>query len=288
MRSSEEIYSLVLSVAQNDERIRAVILNGSRANPKLKEDRFSDFDIVYIVTHLESFTSDHKWIEVFGETLIVQMPDQMVIPESVDTSVVKTSFGYLMLFKDGNRIDLTLFLLDKVKDQFHPGSLSIVLLDKDKQFSSLPPASDKDFIIKQPKKKEFSDCCNEFWWVSTYVAKGLWRKEITYAKSMMENPVRNMFMQMLEWYVGIKTDFSVSSGKNGKYLEKYIEPALWKRVLATYPDAEIENTWKALFLMTRIFSEIAQSIALKLVFNYNTIEAENVKNYLEEIKLLQK
>jgi aminoglycoside 6-adenylyltransferase len=288
MRTSEEIYSLITSVAQNDERIRVVILNGSRANSKLKEDRFSDFDIVYIVTGLDSFTRNHKWIDVFGETLIVQMPDQMLIPAPSGPSTDETSFGYLMLFKDGNRIDLTLFSSDKVKDEFKPGSLSVILLDKDKQFSLLPPPSDADYIIKRPGEKEFQDCCNEFWWVSTYVAKGLWRNEITYAKYMMEGPVRDMFMQMLEWYVGLRTDFSVSFGKNGKHIEEYIEPSLWKQVLATYPDSDIKNIWKALFLMTNLFSEIAQSIALKLIFSYNTAEAENVKTYLQEINSPQK
>jgi aminoglycoside 6-adenylyltransferase len=207
----------------------------------------------------------------------------MVIPAPSGLPVAKNSFGYLMLFKDGNRIDLTLFPLDKLKDEFWPGSLSIVLLDKDKLFSSMPPATDSDYIIKRPNEKEFLDCCNEFWWVSTYIAKGLWRNEITYTKYMMENPVRNMFMQMLEWYVGTRTDFSVSFGKNGKYLEEYIEPSLWKQVLATYPDAGIENIWQALFLMTSLFSETASSIALKLTFGYNTTEAENIKTYLQEI-----
>ncbi|MES1225430.1 MAG: aminoglycoside 6-adenylyltransferase, partial [Bacteroidota bacterium] len=184
-------------------------------------------------------------------------------------------------------IDLTLFPADKIHQRFNPGSLTVVLLDKDNLFSSLPPAGDADSIISVPGEKEFLDCCNEFWWVSTYVAKGLWRKEITYAKFMMESPVRDMFMQMLEWYVGVKTDFSVSFGKNGKYLVKYIEPMLWRRILVTYPDSAIENIWASLFLMTDIFSEIAQMIALKLIFNYNSTEAENVKDYLHEIKYIQ-
>jgi len=283
MRSSEEIFNLIIAVAQKDERIRAVILNGSRANPNLEQDRFSDFDIVYIVTELESFTNDHNWIDVFGEKLIVQMPDQMIIPAPSDTGTDKISFGYLMLLKDSNRIDLTLFPLAGIKDHFRPGSLSTVLLDKDNQFSSLPPASDGDFVVKRPAEKEFTDCCNEFWWVSTYIAKGLWRKEITYAKYMMEKPERDMFMQMLEWYIGMQTDFTVSVGRNGKYLEKYIEPDLWKRILLTYPDAEIRNIWKSLFLMTDIFSETAQHIAGKINCKYNKTEAENVSAYLNKI-----
>jgi aminoglycoside 6-adenylyltransferase len=50
MRSEEEIMFMLLDVAKKDERIRAVLLNGSRANPTGKKDKFQDFDIVYITT----------------------------------------------------------------------------------------------------------------------------------------------------------------------------------------------------------------------------------------------
>ena len=40
MRSEREMMNLILGTAQADERIRAVILNGSRANPNVKRDIF--------------------------------------------------------------------------------------------------------------------------------------------------------------------------------------------------------------------------------------------------------
>ncbi len=99
MRSEEEIITLILNIAKNDKRVRAVLLNGSRANPNVKKDRLQDFDIVYIVTEIKTFLNDHDWINIFGERLILQMPKEMVIGEKSDDS----SFQYLMLFKDGNR-----------------------------------------------------------------------------------------------------------------------------------------------------------------------------------------
>ena len=52
MRSEKEMYDLILGYANADENIRAVILNGSRANPNRKPDPFNDFDIVYLVRNL--------------------------------------------------------------------------------------------------------------------------------------------------------------------------------------------------------------------------------------------
>ncbi|MCD6289911.1 MAG: aminoglycoside 6-adenylyltransferase [Anaerolineae bacterium] len=36
MRSEQEMYQLILETARNDERIRAVILSGSRADPNAR------------------------------------------------------------------------------------------------------------------------------------------------------------------------------------------------------------------------------------------------------------
>ena len=68
MRSEQEMLALILETAKSNDRIRAVMLNGSRVNPHAARDIFQDFDIVYFVTDLPSFTSDHTWIDRFGES----------------------------------------------------------------------------------------------------------------------------------------------------------------------------------------------------------------------------
>jgi aminoglycoside 6-adenylyltransferase len=283
MREEKEMFELILEAAQKDERIRAVILNGSRANSKVKKDIFQDFDIVYVVTELESFTRNHAWIDVFGERVILQMPEQMQLPGYPANS--RDTFAYLMRFKDGNRIDLTLFPVEKIRHRVKLDSLSVLLLDKDDLFPALPEPDDSDYLIKKPTEKEFLDVCNEFWWVSTYVAKGLARDEITYAKEMLETTVRKMLMQLLEWQIGIETDFSVNFGASGKYLKRYVTPELYQKILATYTDAEAENIWASLLLMTEIFTDTAGKIARHFGFSYNETESKNVIDYLLGVKL---
>ena len=131
MRNEKEVITQILNLAKKDDRIRAVLLNGSRANPKAKKDKFQDFDIVYIVNEMDSFLSDHNWIDVFGDWLIIQIPKEMNLGETDDSNDENPSFAYLILFKDGNRIDLTLFPADKSETAFEGDSLTISLLDKD-------------------------------------------------------------------------------------------------------------------------------------------------------------
>ena len=74
MRTVDEMMELILKKAREDERIRAVTMEGSRANPNAVHDEYSDFDICYFVKDVREFTNDKTWIDYFGERLILQCP----------------------------------------------------------------------------------------------------------------------------------------------------------------------------------------------------------------------
>jgi aminoglycoside 6-adenylyltransferase len=192
MRSEQAMLALIVETAQRDERVRAVVMNGSRANPHARRDIFQDFDIAYLVTNVDSFRADQHWIDRFGELMILQMPEAMGDPPPMKDG----RFAYLMQFTDGNRIDLTLLPIAKLHE-FKRDSLSLLLLDKDGIVEPFPAPSESDYLPKPPTAKAFFDCCNEFWWVCPYVAKGLWREEIVYAKYMLDQVVRAQLMQLL-------------------------------------------------------------------------------------------
>lgn len=281
MRSEQAMYDLILSTAREDERIRAVMLNGSRANPNAPRDIFQDFDIVYFVTEVESFKRDPQWIARFGELMILQLPDDMQDPPPDESC----GYTYLMQFTDGNRIDLNLFPIDQLGRR-EKDSQSILLLDKDGLLGSLPPASDADYLPKPPTARQFADCCNEFWWVSPYVAKGLWRRELPYARHMLDEVMRTELMKMLAWAVGVQTGFAVSPGKMGKYLERYLEPEWWQLLLGTYADASYEHTWEALLAMGQLFRLAAQRVARHLGFDYPQGDDERVSAHLRHVRTL--
>jgi len=280
MRSSEEIKRLIIDVARKDDRIRTVLLNGSRANSKILPDKYQDFDIVYVVDDVESFISDKTWTNLFGDKLIWQLPDEMVVGQKVPE---KGPRSLLMLFKDGNRIDLTLLSKKEINMNYETDSLTMVWLDKDNLFPDIGLPNDSDYLVREPTEKEFLDTCNEFWWVCTYVAKGLVRNEIIYSKEMLETVVRPMFMNVIAWNIGIETNFSVAVGKGGKFMEKFLAPDLYKKILKTYSDHTLENNWKSLFLMMHEFGQLARTVAVSLKFNYVMTEEKNVTAYVEQL-----
>ena len=281
MRTEQQMLDMILETARCDERIRAVIMNGSRANPNASRDIFQDFDIVYLVTDVAPFTNNREWIQRFGDMMILQMPEAMGDPPPQNDG----GFGYLMQFMDGNRIDLGIFPLSKI-NEIYGDSLSILLLDKDGLVKPFPPASDRDYLPKPPDARAFDDCCNEFWWVSTYVAKGLWRREILYAKAMLDEYVRAQLMKMLVWHTGVKTGFQANPGKLGKYFQELLEPEVWDLLQKTYSDASYDRAWDALFSTCALFRKVAIPIAEQFGFEYPSEDDRRVSAHLEHVRRL--
>jgi len=282
MRTEQEMFSLILTYAENDENIRAVVLNGSRANPNIKKDIFQDYDVVYYVKNMTPLIRNQELIDYFGELIILQLPDDM----GKEVYSEGDSYAYLMQFVDGNRIDLSISPLDQLERSTSEDSLTVILLDKDGRIINQPEASDLSYRPQKPTDKMFTDCCNEFWWLNPYVAKGLWRRELIYSRYVLDCLLRNEFMKMMDWFFGIKTGFNRSMGKQGKFLHEVLHPTDWEMLQATYVTAEFENIWQSLSVMGNLFRKVAKDVANTLNFNYPEEDDQKVIAFIRLIRTL--
>lgn len=279
MRSEHKMMDLILDTATRDNRVRAVTMNGSRVVNR-KKDKFQDFDIVYFVNDLESYLKDPDWIDVFGERLYMQTKDDQVFdPSGLD----EDHYIYLMLFKDGNRIDLSLIDVESFMDTFTEDPMVKVLLDKDGRLKEPHDPDDSHFNVRKPSAALFSSCVNETLFVSTNVAKGLWREEPTYALEMLAI-IRRCLRGMLAWHVGVDYDFKVSVGKFSKYLEEYLDDNLSKGLMDTYVSADIDSVWSGLFTLMETFDASASYVSEKLGYPYSPEETEEIVAYLRSVK----
>lgn len=279
MRSEKEMLDLIINTANEDPRIRAAYLEGSRVNPTVQADIFQDYDVVYVVEETKSFREDSTWIDRFGKRLYMQYPeDSAYFPSDVGNC-----YGWLMQFADGNRLDLHVCTMETVKRDLE---LYRVLVDKDNLLPSEPVKSEEIYWVKKPTPEQFHDTCNEFWWCLNNVAKGLWRKEIPYVMDMVNIYVRPMLTRIVEWKIGVDNHFSVSAGKCAKYMERYVSEDIYRRYLATYSSAETEAIWDSVLGMCDLFHEIAAELSEAMEYPYDDTEAENGRAYLEHVRRL--
>jgi aminoglycoside 6-adenylyltransferase len=279
MRTEQQMYQLILDIAQKDDRVLAVYMNGSRTNKNVPRDIFQDYDIVYVVPETKSFMEDKKWIEQFGEIMYMQYPEDSPFGQSEK----EKSYGWLMQFTDGNRIDLHVVALEFASVSIKMDRLCRILLDKGNYLPDIVAATDEDFWIKKPSEEHFLACCNEFWWCSNNLAKGLWRDEILYVQDMTNFVVRKELERMLSYKVGILTDYSVSVGKSAKYIKNWLSEDEYERYLNTFFGRRTDEAKKAIIEMCELFKETALFVADKLGYSYNRLEGESAASFLKHV-----
>jgi aminoglycoside 6-adenylyltransferase len=269
---------LILGAARADERIRAVLLSGSRANPAVPKDIYQDYDITYFVGDITPFYNNPAWVEErFGKPLIMQMPEAMRYP------VGDGNFNYMMIYPDGVRIDLS-FVFKKYTDDGEP---AVVLLDKDNGGGFLPPLPDPGdgyWHIKQPSPLFYYSCCNNFWWCLNNVAKGIARDELPYVMHMLNVYVRSEMHDMINWYIGTRHGFNLSTGKDGKYFKKYLPSELYAQYAATYSGSGCDEVWAAVDTMCDLFHALALTVAAHFGFTYRQNEEDGIREYLKMVK----
>ncbi len=264
-RTDDDVLATIVATARADERVRAVVLSGSRADPAAPADDLRDFDVVYVVNDVAALVGERAWLGAFGEPAIVQTPDAMGgAPAREDGAPLRDNggFAFLMQFTDGHRIDLTLLPVATMSSFRHGGS-AVVLYDPDHIVPVPPPPDAPHHVPEPPTLGSFADACNEFWWVAPYVAKGLLRGELTYARHHLDTVMRAQLMTVLEWQVAGANRFARGAGKFGRHLRRELDAGRCALLEATFASADADGTWDALEAMARLFRDVACEVAVR-------------------------
>lgn len=267
MRTEIEMLDGILQTAKTLQ-VKAVAMSGSRACPKSPKDEFQDYDVVYIVDDLDNLTSDLSWLNQFGKRIIEQ-----------EVSLSNRHL-YLMLFEDDNRIDLTLCPKEHIQEWVDSEAGFTILEDEKGLFESYSPSS-KRFWIHPATETDFEKACNEFWWVSAYVVKGICRKQVIYATDHLYGICQQELLKVLAWQVASDKGM-VDVGKNYKYLFNYLPTGKEKEFSDLLDFSSLDKITQSLFATMELFHQEAQSLANKMGFNYDKEVAERMIEYAEE------
>ena len=266
MRTDQEILELILETAKKLQ-IDAVALSGSRTDTKAPKDEFQDYDVVYVVDDLDTLTRDLAWLHQFGTRNIEQH------------NILGHRRLYLMLFEDGNRIDLALCPKEHINEWVDSEAGFTVLEDEKGLFEAYLP-NPKRYWIAPPSEEEFTASCNEFWWVSAYVVKGICRKQVIYATDHLYGICQQELLKVLAWQVASDRG-KVDIGKNYKYLFNYL-PAEKKKEFSNLLDfSSLDKIIQSLLATMQIFHQEAQSLSQKMGFEYDREVAEKMIQYAE-------
>ena len=267
MRTETEMLNRILQIAKTIQ-VEAIAMSGSRTDTTAPKDEFQDYDVVYVVDDLDNLTRDISWLDQFGKRIIEQ----------------EVTLGhrrlYLMLFEDGNRIDLTLCPKDHIQEWVDSEADYTVLKDEKSLFESYT-TSPQRYWTNPASPIDFEKACNEFWWVSAYVVKGIHRNHLVYATDHLYGICQQELLKILAWQVAANKGM-VDVGKNYKYLFQYLPAEKEKEFSNLLDFSSVEKLTQSLFATMTLFHQEAQAFSLKTGFPYDKETAEKMIEYAKE------
>lgn len=267
MRTEPEMFDVILQTAK-EMQVNAVAMSGSRTNPNGPKDEFQDYDVVYIVEDLDGLIADLAWLERFGKRMI----EQHVLLDHRRL--------YLMLFEDGNRIDLTLFPKEHIREWVDSEADFTVLDDPQGLFAPYAPTP-KRYWTAPASATDFDKSCNEFWWVSAYVVKGIHRDHLIYATDHLYGICQQELLKVLAWRVAADKG-TIDIGKNYKYLFNYLPAEKEKEFSNLLDFSSLDKITQSLYATMELFHQEAQILAQKMGFDYDKEVAEKMIKYAKE------
>ena len=267
MRTETEMLDVILKTAETLQ-VAAVAMSGSRTDTKASKDEFQDYDVVYVVENLDELITDLSWLDQFGKRIIEQ----------------EVGLGqrrlYLMLFEDGNRIDLTLCPKDYIQEWIDSEAGFTVLENPEHLFEPYSQNIER-YWTSPATETNFVKSCNEFWWVSAYVVKGICRKQVIYATDHLYGICQQELLKVLAWQVA-SDGGAVDIGKNCKYLFNHLPVEKEKELSNLLDFSSLDKITQSLFATMQLFHIEAQSLAQKMDFDYDKEVAEKMIEYAEE------
>ena len=104
----DDLLRRLVAFAEGDENVRAVLLEGSRADPRGAIDEWSDYDVAFVTRSNEPYLRA-EWfagfVSQFGEVALAQTPDDPALFDDAHDPL--EHYAYLTQYADGLRLDLT-------------------------------------------------------------------------------------------------------------------------------------------------------------------------------------
>lgn len=279
MTGYEELFSKIRAFAEKCDKIKAMVMFGSRARTEKPADEFSDYDLILFVDDVGYFAFGDEWLKEiaaprisFTEQTAVQDIERRIFFDSA------MDIDFILY----NSADMKKIISDPIiKSWFGKGYRVIVdkcgcesIIDENKPF------------IKEARtfsEQEFNNTINIFWFHTIWAVKKLRRGEMWAAKNCIDGHLKNLLREILEYDAVIKNGISFDTWHDGRFFDQWADKTVTERLGSAYGSYDNDSLKTALQNTMNLFSEKAAAAAEALAFAYPE-EAE--KYAREQVNLL--
>ena len=270
MRDLDAVLQQLITFAEKNDNIRALVLQGSYVNEHAPIDEFSDLDPLFYVKDVTPFTTNDDFKKQFGNP-ISSFHDEWLSHDGLK------SYTRLTLYDDLFKIDFG-FAPIELAPYANEMPLYKIYLDKDNILPKPEVTDERKFFIKKPTEEEFLSILGDFFFDSSYVVKSIYWEELFFTH-YMEHILHKKMKSLCEWYIGSLHEFKVNTGSEGRYFKRYLSDEEWEMLTKTYADGNLESSINALLHSFDFVHYLGTRIAANLHYTYPFEQERNMRNY---------
>lgn len=277
-----KIKDRLLTLAKNDEDIKAIIFIGSSTRDTVKADEYSDLDVVIATQNPE------RWL--YGD-----YPEQL---GDVKISFVEPTLGggkeRRVLYAGSLDVDIIIFTPTQLEKAIKEGVTSIVMnrgyevmLDTEGYSALLEENVSHEIKPVDLSEPEFDNMVNDFFFHTIWAYKKILRGELWTAKMCIDAYLKNYLLKIIEMYSVSK--YHVDVWHNGRFLDCWAEKEILSDLEKCFAHYDREDMVSALLATQNLFGRLASQTAEMRGYKYPQ-EAEKytsafVKDYMGNGKM---
>ena len=250
----------IFQLAEHDSRVVAIGTEGSRNDPTVSADEWSDLDVTVFVREALNAEAWSQWVCAIGESVIWQH----LLNRDLFGKSSEIWDTYLVRYAGTKRIDWKFAPIADLQNYLAADSLNQIVWRKGHIVSS-HATNALSHVVTLPTKAEFLDAINEVLWCAGNVAKALHRENLVHANEQLNDNVRPGVLQLLSWQVALTRDH-FDAGSHWKFLASALSEAERQQLIASYAQADLKQTLASLQTLIDLSEAVSRDLAEQLQF----------------------
>ena len=271
-----ELIQNIISFANRDERIAALIMIGSQARETKSADEFSDLDLILITSDTNWLVNSNDWVSKIGKHYITFVEKTIV---SADEKRVMFEGALDVDFVIVSKDDAERVLASKVALEIFQNGYKI-LVDKTDIKAVIPNSIPlKPYVL--PSEEIYINVVNDFWYHTIWTTKKLLRGELWAAKFCLDGYMKYKLLWMIEIYMHAKHGITYNTWFGGRFVDTWAEDEITVHLATAFAHYERQDMIIALKKTMDLFRRIAVQAAEKTKYIYPVESDEYATHWVD-------
>ena len=273
--TDDDFLSKIVGWAKARSDIFALIMTGSRAQPAVVVDSYSDYDLEIFTSTTAQYTSGSDWMTEIDAVWVY-----------LATESSRGCPTRLVIFERGKKVDFSILPVSELEaavaaqqrnDLYEQGYR--VLVDKRGIASRLPLPSYTPSARLPPTESEFRATVDEFWFEAWHIPKYIERGDLWVVK-FRDWTMKRLLLRMLEWHAIAANAHGLELGQIGTRMKDWTRPDLWKRLHEAFGHFDGADSMRALTVTASLFRDVAVETAARLGYTYPRLVDDSISGYI--------